>query len=118
MTAKKVKKTLVDEAKLLEHMIEAVKNFDGGKFTKQAQFIQASWARFLDDRRLTNVFLAQADDIEVVEDLSQEMQQVELYIKATDASAEYTETWEKFLTCERDILKYLVEMGRDGKSGP
>lgn len=118
MSVEEVKKTLADEVKLLEHMIAAVKDFDGSKSTKQAQFIQDSWARFLDDRRRTNVSLAQAGDDEVVEDLSQEMQQVEQYIKATDPAAGYTETWEKFLTCERDILKYLVDMGRNGKSAP
>ena len=116
MTAKEVKQTLVDEAELLEHMIDAVKKFDGSEFTKQAQFIKDSWARFLDDRRQTNMSLAKADDDEVAKDLSQEMRQVEQYIKATDPTAGYTETWEKFLTCERDILHYLVNMAGNGKS--
>lgn len=118
MTVEEVKKTLVNEAELLEHMIDAVNKFDGSEFTKQAQFIRASWAIFLNDRRQTNVSLASAGDDEVVEDLSQEMQQVEQYIKTTDKTAAYTETWEKFLTCERDILKYLVNMGDKGTSSP
>ena len=114
MTVKEVKQTLANEAELLEHMIEAVKSFDGGEITKQARFIQDSWARFLDDRRKTNVSLVNTGDEEAIEDLSQEMQQVERYIEATDKAAEYTETWEKFLTCERDILQYLVNMGAKG----
>jgi hypothetical protein len=116
MTAKEVKQTLADEAELLEHMIAAVNKFDSSGFTNQAQFIKDSWARFLGDRCQTNRALAKANDYELVIDLTEEKCQVEQYVKATDSTASYTETWEKFLTCERDILKNLVDRARNGKS--
>lgn len=116
MTAKEVRKTLVNEAELLDHLIAEVNKFDGSEFTNQAQFIKDSWARFLGDRCRTNRSLAEVDDFELVIDLTEEKCQVEQYVKATDSDAGYTETWEKFLTCERDILQNLVERARNGKS--
>lgn len=116
MTAKEVKQTLTNEAELLEHLIEAVNKFDGSEFTNQAQFIKDSWARFLGDRCQTNRALAKVDDLELVVDLTEEKCQVEQYVKATDSTAAYTETWKKFLTCERDILQNLVDRARNGKS--
>lgn len=118
MTAKEVKQTLVDEAKLLEHMIAEVNKFDGSGFTNQAKFIKDSWERFLDDRCQTNKSLAKANDYELVIDLAEEKCQVEQYVKATDSTAGYTEAWGKFLTCERDILKKLLDRARNGKSAP
>ena len=118
MTAKEVKTTLENEAELLEHMIEAVKKFDSGGFTNQAQFIKDSWARFLGDRCQTNRSLVKTDDQELVKDLAEEMGQVEEYVKATNRTKGYTETWETFLTCERDILKKLVDRAQNGKSAP
>lgn len=116
MTATEVKKTLAHEAKLLEHMIAAVEEFDSSGFTPQAEFIKKSWARFLGDRCQTNRALEQVDDFELIIDLTEEKCQVEQYVKATNSTANYTETWEKFLTCERDILKNLVDRARNGKS--
>lgn len=118
MTAKEVKQTLKDEADLLDHMIKAVKSFDNSGFNGQAKFIQNSWAEFLGDRCRTNRSLQEADDFELVIDLTEEKCQVEQYVKATNPTAGYTETWEKFLTCERDILKKLVDRARNGKSAP
>ncbi len=115
MTATDVKKTLADEAKLLEHMIAAVKEFDCSDFTGQARFIKESWASFLGDRCQTNKALVEVDDFELVIDLTEEKCQVEQYVRATNPTAGYTETWEKFLTCERDILKSLVDKARNGK---
>jgi hypothetical protein len=116
MTAKEVKQTLADEAELLEHMIAAVEKFDSSGFTNQARFIKDSWARFLGDRCQTNRSLAKVDDLELVIDLTEEKCQIEQYVKATDSTAGYTETWEKFLTCEQDILQKLVDRARNGKS--
>ncbi|MEO9876065.1 MAG: hypothetical protein ABJM26_07440 [Anderseniella sp.] len=116
MTAKDVKQTLKDEADLLDHMIKAVKSFDNSGFNGQAKFIQNSWAEFLGDRCRTNRSLQEADDYELVIDLTEEKCQVEQYVKATNSTAGYTETWDKFLTCERDILEKLVEKARNGKS--
>ncbi|MGI9511790.1 MAG: hypothetical protein ACR2OL_02715 [Anderseniella sp.] len=118
MTATQVKKTLADEAELLEHMIEAVEKFDGSGFTKQANFIKESWASFLGDRCQTNRSLVEVDDLELVIDLTEEKCQVEQYVKATDSTAAYTETWEKFLKCERDILEKLIDRARGAKSAP
>jgi hypothetical protein len=116
MSAEEVKKTLANVAELLEYMIAAVEKFDSSGFTKQALFIKDSWARFLGDRCQTNRALEKVDDCALVIDLTEEKCQVEQYVKATDSTADYTETWEKFLTCERDILKHLVDRARNGKS--
>jgi len=116
MTATEVKQTLEDEAKLLDHLIAEVRKFDSSGFTNQAQFIKDSWARFLGDRCQTNRALTKVDDFELVIDLTEEKCQVEQYVKATNSTVGYTETWETFLTCERDILKNLVDRARNGKS--
>lgn len=116
MTATEVKETLKSEADLLDHMIKAVNSFDNSGFNGQAKFIQSSWAEFLGDRCRTNRSLLEADDYELVIDLTEEKCQVEQYVKATDSDADYTETWEKFLKCEREILKNLVDRARNGKS--
>ncbi|NNJ74701.1 MAG: hypothetical protein HKP56_06030 [Anderseniella sp.] len=118
MTAKEVKQTLKDEAELLEHMIKVVNDFDGSGFTNQAQVIKDSWARFLGDRCETNRSLVKVGDYELVKDLTEEMRQVEQYVKATSPTKDYTETWETFLTCERDILQKLVDRARNGKAAP
>lgn len=110
MSTDAVRETLKNEIDLLESMIASTEAFNSKEFTKQGQFIQASWARFLDDRRQTNKALIEASDRDLVADLKEELGQVEDYIANTRKSPDYTETWEKFLVCERDILNYLIGM--------
>ena len=110
MTTQEVRDTLGNEIELLVHMIANVKTFDDSKFTKQGKFIKNSWARFLDDRRSTNVALQKSTDDDLKDDLKAELVQVEKYIKETIDSPEYTESWGKFLRCERDILEYLINL--------
>ena len=110
MSTDAVRETLKNEVDLLENMIANAKAFPSTGFTKQGEFIKGSWARFLDDRRQTNMALIEASDRDLVADLKEELAQVQMYIADTRKSPDYTETWEKFLVCERDILNYLIGM--------
>jgi len=116
MTADAVRETLRNEADLLGRMIKFVNEADNSGFTKQAQIIQTSWARFLGERKHSNETLAKASDESLLKDLEQELAQVQAYVIQTRTHPEYTETWEAFLRCERDILEALIRKINDGKA--
>ncbi len=110
MTTQEVRETLGNEGELLDHIIACANDFDGSKFTKQGMFIQKSWVRFLGERRSANVTLQKSGDAALKNDLEAELVQVEKYVKETDDSPDFAEQWGKFLHCERDILKYLINL--------
>jgi hypothetical protein len=110
MTTQQVRDTLGNEIVLLDHMIGCAQGFDGSKFTDQGKFIQGSWGRFLGERRATNVALQKSSDADLKADLESELSQVNAYIDVTDKSPGYSEEWMAFLTCERSILEYLINM--------
>jgi hypothetical protein len=111
MAVKDVKNTLGNEVEMLDRMIGCVQCVDSRAFTKQAQYIQKSWGRFLGERRDTSVSLQGLGKKDLVKDLEAELAQVNAYIDVTSKKkAGYTEHWREFLECERDILKYLLKM--------
>lgn len=116
MSADVVRETLKNEAELLDQMIKFVKGVKGDSFTRQAQIIQESWARFLGERKASNEHLSKVGDEELLRDLEQELGQVQHYIGVTRTHPEYTETWETFVKCERDILEALIRKIHDGKA--
>ncbi|MDH3380917.1 MAG: hypothetical protein OEQ39_28725, partial [Gammaproteobacteria bacterium] len=91
-----------------DQMIKCVQEYDGSHFTNQGKFIQNSWERFLNDRRTTNSTLLESD-ANIKADLNSERIQVEAYIAQTDPDPNYSETWRKFLVCEKEILDHLIE---------
>ena len=62
MSADVVRETLKNEAELLDQMIKFVKDVKGDSFTRQAQIIQESWARFLGERKESSEQLSKASD--------------------------------------------------------
>ena len=116
MSAEIVRETLKTEAELLGRMIEFVRSVDNSGFTKQAEIIQHSWARFLGERKDSSERLSQADDKELLYDLHNELSQVQRYIEVTRTHPDYTEDWEAFVKCERDILEALIRKINDGGS--
>ena len=110
MTTQEVRDTLENEGKLLDHMIKHTESFDGSKFTNQGKFIHKSWVRFLGERRSANVTLQESDDAALKEDLEEELAQVKKYVQETVDSPNFCEQWGTFLQCERDILKYLIDL--------
>ena len=116
MTADVVRETLKNEAELLGRMIESVKSVDSSGYTRQAQIIQNSWARFLGERKYSNEHLSKTDDKDLLSDLKNELSQVERYIEVTRTNPDFTEDWEAFVKCERDILVPLISKINDGKS--
>ncbi len=109
MTTKEVKETLGNEGELLDFMIVCAKAFNGSQFTPQGKFIHKSWLRFLGERRSANVTLRKSTSASLKKDLEDELAQVKAYVKATVGSPTFTEEWGKFLRCERDILKHLID---------
>ncbi|MGI9481951.1 MAG: hypothetical protein ACR2OR_06300 [Hyphomicrobiales bacterium] len=109
MTVEDVRKTLEDEVKYLDHLIECAEGFDDPNFTKQAKYIRGSWIRFLNDRRTSNKNLVSVDDDVLREDLQAELEQVTRYQGVTADDPEYTETWAKFIDCEAEILDHLIK---------
>jgi uroporphyrinogen-III synthase len=116
MSADVVRETLKNEAELLDQMMKFVKDVKGDSFTRQAQIIQESWARFLGERKESSEQLSKASDEVLLQDLQQELAQVEQYVVVTRTHPEYTEQWEKFVKCERDILEALIRKIHDGKA--
>ena len=110
MTIQEVRETLGNEGVLLDHMIAGAESFDGSKFTKQGMFIQASWVRFLGERRSAGATLQEPDDDALKKDLEAELAQIVKYIQVTDDSPSYTEHWGEFLDCEKAILEYLINL--------
>ena len=107
MAVEDVRKTLENEIELLDHMINCAQQFEGGHFTKKAQYIQKSWIRFLGDRLASNKQLMGLGRDELRADLRAERDQVVRYEYFTDVPADYTETWHKFIVCEKEILEHL-----------
>jgi hypothetical protein len=108
--------TLKQEADLLGRMIKFVEDTETKGLTTQAEVIQRSWARFLGERKLSNETLAKTGDAELLADLTEELAQVQCYIGETRTHPDYTETWEVFLKCERDILEALIRKINDEKA--
>ena len=116
MSADVVRETLRNEAELLDQMIKFVQSVKAEGFTRQARIIQDSWARFLGERKASNEQLSKANDEELLQDLQKELAQVEQYVVVTRTHPEYTESWEAFVKCERDILEALIRKIHDGKA--
>ena len=110
MATQEVRDTLANEIELLDNMIGNVQSFDGSGFTNQGKFIKGSWDRFLSDRRSTNAALLESSDAALKADLEEECAQVDLYINQCVGSPNYTESWRKFLCCEKEILEYLINL--------
>ncbi len=109
MTTKGVKETLGNEGELLDFMILCTKSFNGSQFTKQGKFIHQSWGRFLGERRAANASLRKKTGAALKKDLASELEQVNDYIKGTRGRPIHSEQWGKFLRCEGEILKHLID---------
>jgi len=116
MSAEQVRKTLKQEAELLGQMIKFVESVETKGLTTRAEVVQRSWARFLGERKQNNEALAKTADAELLADLGEELNQVKCYIVQTRTHPDYTETWETFLKCERDILEVFIRKINDEKA--
>ena len=102
-----VRKTLEQENELLDCLIAAAAAHPEREMTGQAKYIKKSWVTFLKRRKSTNTKQMKLSPGALRDDFTSEIDQLDKYIDDTPSRKKYSESWQTFLVCEREISDSL-----------